>query len=32
MAINIGLQAIRSRCQHFHQWLMKLEALAQPIP
>jgi len=28
MAMDIGLPVIRSRCQHFHQWLMKLEALA----
>jgi len=32
MAIDLGLQAIRSRCQHFHQWLMRLEALAPPTP
>lgn len=31
MAMDIGLHAIRSRCHHFHQWLMKLEALAQPM-
>jgi hypothetical protein len=27
LAIDIGLDAIRQQCQHFHQWLLRLENL-----
>jgi hypothetical protein len=27
IAAEIGLEAIRSKCRHFHEWLTKLEAL-----
>jgi len=29
LAENIGLQAIRSKCPHFNQWLSKLESLGE---
>jgi len=27
--LEIGLERIRQECQHFHQWLERIEAVAQ---
>jgi len=31
LAIDIGLDTIRQECQHFNQWLLRLESIAQVI-
>ncbi|MDF5724254.1 MAG: hypothetical protein PUP91_28075 [Rhizonema sp. PD37] len=28
LAIDIGLDSIRQQCQHFNQWLLRLENIA----